>query len=99
MSFRDSDKWPHLKYEDIGFEPAAGPDNPEACLHASIVICGRGHHLEAYQVTEDDEGRVTAVDPYYQDHIKALYTMANSSLATTTINGKLYVMGVHPHAR
>lgn len=56
MTRQTKEQQSEIKYKEIGFEAAAGGKSLDTCLHGTIIICGSACHLEAYQVTEDDDG-------------------------------------------
>jgi hypothetical protein len=63
----------------------------------SIIIMGTPHHMEAWAVTQNAEGELTAISEEWAPEVEALYSIYESALTTTTIRGHEYFVCVFPH--
>jgi hypothetical protein len=75
---------------------AIGETDPYTRLLALVLVGGAAHHLEAREVTEDEDGRTSFVD-YPEDYDRLCDIGGDAPEATLTIEGRVYMLFMTPH--
>jgi hypothetical protein len=90
---------PTIPLAHLTFEPSGPEANPRARLLATIKIGPTHMHLEAYEITEDDQGVQRAV--VYDEDVEKVYAGVNAEggWQTTEIDGKEYVVIATPFCK
>lgn len=89
---------PGLALDQIQWrQEGLAPAEPASALRAQIQIGSYRMHLYAVAVTEGDDGSWEAVDPAYADDLEGIERINDAKSATTTIDGRDYVLWSVPH--
>lgn len=81
------------------WQPNGPEDDPTSRLLSSLVIYGTYHHLEAYAVTEDENGIQVAAHPIFQSNLDGMYEVGEPDKAfeCVTIGLRQYVLAMTPY--
>ncbi|MDO8415199.1 MAG: hypothetical protein Q7S87_03185 [Agitococcus sp.] len=85
-----------LNLKPIGHD-TQGP--PESILIGQLNIAGLPCHVSAYQVVEDDAGRILAVNQNYADELDAVLLLTDESPMKLCIDDLEYVIAIYPYSK